>query len=229
MKFDNVDISTYGAMIMDDYNVGSANVNSGFILSASSTTPIGYSMRIGEREFTVPIAFVADSTLNAIANKSKLATDLCKGTVEIYDDENDIYYSAVLTGISNEQILMDNVYTAEFEFSGVMHGALISFTQSGSFTPKGYAENGEDCRISVTARTLESDGTYKVADITFSEDAVTNGTSIVIDGFDKIVYINGANGMQYCDLVSFPRLYPGKSNYIECKDPVKIEYYPVYK
>ena len=209
--------------------MGTANVSSGFILDSSSTYPVGYGIHIGEREFTIPIAFTADTTLQVIRNKSSFMTALCSGTIEIYDDEYNVYYSAVFTGVDNEQILMDGVYTAEFNFSGIMHGALISFTQSGSFIPEGYAEDGEDCRISVTARTLESDGTYKLAGITFDKDSVVSGTTITIDGFSKIVYINGAPGMAYCDLISFPKLYPGKSNHIECKDSVKIEDYPVYK
>ena len=229
MKIANVDLTIYGALVMDDYNVGSANVSSNMNLSSTSTTPIGYGISIGSRSIEIPIAFKADTTLEAIKNKSKLAVSLCSGTIEIYDDENDFYYSAVFAGVANETILMPGVYTATFQFYGIMHGELITFIQGDSFTPQGFAENGEDCRLSVTVATLESNGTFKIGDITFKEDAVDVGTKIVIDGFDKRVLVNGAPGMHLCDLVSFPRLYTDRLNYIECKDPVTIEYYPVYK
>lgn len=231
MEIAGVDLRQYNAMVMDDYNVSSANVTSNVNMNSTSTTPIGYGIHIGLREIAIPIAFVVPgkNTANAIASKSRLASSLCDGRVEIYDDDNGIWYSAVFTGISDESIMMPGVYTATFQFSGIMHGDKITLQPDGSFIPEGYTEDGEDCRISVTVHTLESDGSYKVAGVTFQSGSIGSGTEIVLDGFNKIVYLNGANGMQYCDLVSFPQLYPGVPNSIECKDQVTVEYYPVYK
>lgn len=231
MIINGVDLKEYGAIVTDDYNVGASSVSSGFILDGSSTMPVGYAIEVKEKEFEIPIAFIAENavTLKAIEQKSKLVSNLCKGTIEIYDDDNDVYYSAVLSGISSESILMPGVYEAVLAFKGVMHGPLISFIQKGVFTPIGYAENGQDCRLSTTIATLESDGTFKIAGITFESGKVSVGTEIVLDGFKKIVYVNGASGIAFCDMISFPKLYPGEKTLIECKDPVKVEYYPVYK
>lgn len=229
MIIKDVDLSKYDAIVMDDYNVGSASVESNALLGSASTMPVGYGIKIGMKPIDIPIAFVCSTTIQAIKQKSNLAATLCSGTVEIYDDENDFYYSAVFNGLSDEKILMPGVYTVTFQFSGIMHGKLISFVQSGAFTPEGYTEDGEDCRLSVTVSNLESDGSFRVGGIKFKSSGVSTGSKIIIDGFNKTVFINGANGMQYCDLISFPRVYPGKSNYIDCKDSVTIEYYPVYK
>lgn len=230
MTINGKDLNIYGALVMGDYNVGTASVQSNFNMGGNSTTPISYSQSIDERPIPIPLAFKANTTALAIQNKSRLLADICTLTnFQIYDDENDIYYTAVFSGVESETILMPGVYTLTLQCTGVMHGALISFTQTDSFTPQGYTENGEDCRLIVTVATLESDGTYKIGDITFKNGAVTVGTEITIDGFDKIVYVNGAPGAGMCDIISFPKLYPGKLTHIECKDPVTIEYYPVYK
>ena len=229
MIINGVDLEEYGAMVTDEYNVGVSSVQSGFNMGGSSTMPVGYSIEVKEKSFEIPIAFVASSTLEALEKKSKMLSTLCDGTVEIYDDENDVYYSAVFTSISSESILMPGAYKIVLEFRGVMHGELISFIQTEAFIPLGYAKNGQDCRLSTTVNNLESDGTFKIAGITFESGKVSVGTEIVIDGFTKIVYVNGAPGIAFCDIISFPKLYPGKETLIECKDPVKIEYYPVYK
>lgn len=229
MTINDIDVSEYGAKVMDDYGISSSSMRSGFVLGGSSTMPVGYSIEIQEKEFTVPFAFLADTTAKAIEQKSKMLSELCIGTVEIYDDDNGIYFSAVLSSISKEVVLMDGVYEADLVFKGIMHGPLISFVQDGAFVPTGYCENGQDCRLSTTIATLESDGTFKIDGITFKSGKVSVGTEITIDGFKKIVYVNGAPGVGLCDIISFPKLYPGKTTLIECKDPVKVEYYPVYK
>lgn len=229
MTINNVDVSEYGAEVTDEYGISSSSMQSGFVLGGSSTMPVGYSIEIQEKEFTVPLAFLAETTAKAIEQKSKLLAELCVGTVEIYDDDNGIYFSAVLSRIGKEEILMEGVYKASLVFKGIMHGPLVSFVQDGAFTPTGYCENGQDCRLSTTIATLESDGTFKIAGITFKSGKVSVGTEIVIDGFKKVVYVNGAPGVGLCDIISYPKLYPGKPTLIECKDPVKVEYYPVYK
>lgn len=229
MIVNGVDLREYGAMVTDEYDISASSVQSGFIMDGSSTMPVGYSIEVKEKPFNIPIAFVSDTTNGAIEQKSKFISTLCDGTVEIYDDDNNVYFSAVFTSISSESIVMPGVYKVVLGFKGVMHGPLVSFIQKGAFTPTGYARNGQDCRLSTTIATLESDGTFKIAGITFEGGKVSVGTEIVLDGFKKIVYVNGAPGVGFCDIISFPKLYPGKKTLIECKDPVKVEYYPVYK
>lgn len=229
MTINGVDLKEYGAMVTDEYDVGASSVQSGFILDGPSTMPVGYSIEVKEKEFEIPIVFIADTTIKAVEQRSKLLSTLCNGTIEIYDSENNIYFSAVFTSVNSESILMPGVYKVSLGFKGIMHGPLISFIQKGVFTPIGYAKNGQDCRLSTIIKTLESDGTFKIGEITFESGKISVGTEIVLDGFRKIVYVNGAPGIAFCDIISFPKLYPGKRTLIECKDPVKVEYYPVYK
>lgn len=229
MTINNIDLKEFGAEVEDGFEVGTASFSSGFQLDGGSTTPIGYSMKIKERPIKVPLAFMAATTDEAIMQKSRLLSMLCKGTVEIFDDENNVYYSAVLSEVSDEGVLMEGVYEVTLTFKGIMHGSLIKLVQKEPFMPIGYVEDGQDCKLSVTANTLESDGTFKIGGITFKPEAISAGAEIVINGFDKRVLVNGAPGAGMCDIISFPKMYPGKLNYFECKDPVTIEYYPVYK
>lgn len=229
MFINNKDIAFFKAEVMDGFEVGPASISSNYTLGGGSTTPIGYGMNVGAKSITLPIAFVCGTTREAYIQKSKLQQELEKDRVEIYDESSNMYYSAVMVGQESEEELMEGVVTAEYSLMGIMHDALVTKIQDKPFVPLGACSGGQDCRINVTVATLESDGTYKVGEVTFKSDYVSIGTKISIDGFEKVVYINGGPSIGSSDLVQFPKLYPGKENFFDCKDTLTIEYFPVYK
>lgn len=230
MFINGVDLSLYSAEVTDDFEVGPASVSSNYVLGGDSTTPLGFNFRSAARPITLPIAFVCATTKEAVIQRSKVQEELLmRNTVELYDEDNDIFYSAVLNEVSDENFLMEGVIVVTFKLYGIAHGKKVVVEQTDSFIPEGVCKQGQDCRISVTVKTLESDGSYKIGGITFFEPKVAVGQEIVIDGFEKKVYVNGGSAMDFCDIIKFPKLTPGVLNYIECKDQLTIEYYPVYK
>lgn len=219
----------FNAVVTDDFEVGPASFSSNFVLGGGSTTPKGYGMKAQARPITLPVAFVCQTTSEAVERSSLFLQELSQSTVELYDDDSDTYYSAVLTEISSEDRTIPGVVIVTYKLNGIEHGKLVKLKQTGSFVPLGASMNGQDCRLSVTVNSLESDGSYKVGNITFYSSKVSVGQLIVIDGFAKIVYVNGTPSIGLCDLITFPKVYPGRENFFECKDELTIEYYPVYK
>lgn len=228
MFINNKNISLFKAEVMDDFEVGPASISSNYTLGGGSTTPIGYGMKVGARSIKLPIAFICSTTKEAYMEKAKLQQELEKDRVEIYDEEGNVYYSAVMLSEDNEELLFEGVLTVEYSLVGILHDALVTKVQDKPFIPIGACKE-QDCRLKVTVATLESDGTYKIGGITFKSGAVVVGTEISIDGFEKVVYLNGGPSIGSSDLVQFPKLYPGKENFFDCKDTLTIEYFPVYK
>lgn len=229
MFINGQDIALFNAEVTDDYEVGPASVTSNYSMSGGSTTPIGYGLKASLRDITLPIAFVCSTTKEAMIQRAKVQEEFLKTTVELYDDESDMYYSAVLNGISEDETLMEGVIVTTFVLLGIAHGKLVTLEQNDPFIAEGVCSGGQDCILSVTVKTLESDGTYKIGNVTFKSDKVKVGQKIEINGFEKKVYVNGGSAMDFCDIVSFPKVYTDKFNFFECKDKLTIRYYPVYK
>ena len=229
MFINGQNIALFNAEVTDDYEVGPASVTSNYVMGGGSTIPIGYGLKTSLRSITLPIAFVCSTTKEAIIQRAKIQEELLKTTVELYDEESGIYYSAVLDEISEDETLMEGVIVTTFELLGIAHGKLITLEQEDPFIAEGVCSDGQDCILSVTVKTLESDGTYKIGNVTFDSERIEAGQEIEINGFEKKVYVNGGSAMDFCDIVSFPRVYTNKLNYFECKDKLTIKYYPMYK
>ena len=116
--------------------------------------------------------------------------------------------------------LISNTYVLE----GVQRGPLLSLKAQPDvpFTVKGTAPR-IGCRIAATVP--DGADSFSMAGVTFT--GVAAGDMLCIDGLTIRVLVNGAPGLQKCDIIEWPYLKPGL-NTVPGDSAMTVDYYPIY-
>lgn len=247
MSINGVDISTFGARLLD-YSVGATTMTKAQASSSYCVVPTVFKTNLGTRPLSITLSFApTDNTgwHSIWLNKSKFDALLARNTpVEITLPDGFIY-SAIVDNIGDITPDKTDCFDVTYTFKAIMHTAeknVYSSAVGNNFwlSPEGTAKT--TCKIKIipelhcdiiTLR-ITDQAAKKIIVPTITINNVPAGGEIVIDGFSKTVTLDGDNYMHNCDIIEFPVLelincavYLSPS-YSVTKISTTISYYPTY-
>lgn len=241
--------SEFGAWLVGDYSIGAPTISQDYVVASTGSRITPGGTRYGLRSITLPVDIYGSSPEDAADKRSHLTAALAKRTVELALPDGGLYTCLLTDGGKMEENDRDGkIISCTYALVGYKHGALETLVVSGaassvSFWAAGTAEQME-CRITATVGSYVNDKVYvpypnksATTGCRFPKTAVKSGDTIVIDGIEKGVYVNGSNGFYLLDTIAggWPKVKPGE-NTLTIAQPssgaafsqIAIEYYPIY-
>lgn len=161
-------------------------------------------------------------------NVNKLIAMFNNGVHSVETDEDDFIYDVVLLSFSSEKTLVEYFYLVELSCAAVKRFAIHHEESKNNYVwidNPGVVSSG--VRLTVTANEA-------VKNASIGEIVIKNlkaNVPFVIDGINGTITENGVNRFTETNLISFPKVSPGK-NYFkltpENKFNVIAEYYPTF-
>ncbi len=217
MFLNDTQLSCFGARLLD-YTVGAPGITNETFQGKNAQFPKLLASSVAARPLTVSLVFFGKSRNDVTRRISRFLAE-AQGTCQLYLPDG-FFYTSILQGVSDPQPIIPTQVQVDFQFLSVRHGAMIRIPleKSGEIYCDGNLE--ADCIFSLTAQ-----GTASVQGVTVKN---ISGT-VVIDGIQKTITQNGANKFADADLLTFPKLTPGKNVItLSAGAKVTIQYYPVY-
>lgn len=248
MTINDKDISDYGARLLN-YSVGSTRITKNYVSITDCTIPLVTSTNLSTRPLTVTITFkpltTAQKWHSVALNKSSLDAIFTGNTPAEITLPDGYVYTSICTNIGELTPDGTDCFDVTYTFEAIMHDPLVTVTSSG--TSNNFFANiagnvAANCVIKMTPLSM-CDMTFCVRDVrdystvvvpTITIQQAQGAKSLIIDGEKRTVTISGQNYMQYCDIISFPRLPPGRHavyvapEYKSVPIQTAISYYPTY-
>lgn len=229
MTINNIDLKSYHARLVDS-NAGGTAVQNTYFLGRKSSRPVITDQTIGERSLEVTIEVEGETRRNLTSNISDLTNALNNGLVDLYLPDG-YYYFSVLKSVDDPDYYLPIRADVTYSFDAIRHGP---FNQE-EITVMGLESSST---IKITGN-LETEVIYtitptvKMEQITVAGITIKNITAdkvIVIDGINKRITEDGVNKFADCDLVSFPRLFPGVNTVAFAAEgcAISVGYYPIF-
>ena len=127
----------------------------------------------------------------------------------------------MLSGIGDDVTIMDGYHSTSYTFTGSRFGQWQTIHGNGTAEFIALGTRSADCTITATA----TGETCSVAGVRFS--GVKRGDVLTVDGITKRILVNGWPDITKCDVVSWPKLSPGR-NLIEASGDFSVRYRPTY-
>ena len=205
---------------MLDYSVSPVDYDDGYLLPASSMTPVKLKPKIGLRTITITLDFEGDTRHEIEMNISKVATVLQDGAELSLPDG--FLYTCVYEKSSNPTEKAPWIMQVKYTLSGFRHGEMHieTLTKTADIYVEGNYPAEAIYRISGAS------GSVTVNGITVKNIS----GEVVIDGMKKTVTQNGINKFGDTDMTSFPKLNIGQQTVqITGTATVEVSYYPIYR
>lgn len=254
--------SEFGAELLASYTVSGSSITQNYVVSHTGSRIIPCSTQYGLRTISLPVDIYGNSPEDAAAKRSALTAVLLDGPVELYLPDGGIY--TALLEDSGKAIVWDDMgclLNCTYTLAGYRHGPLqtvLAEYRSGDqilFFADGNAAQME-CRLVVTAELWTADlpdkpaaqSTEAADDKTFSikiaypnggsctVDGLQDGDTVIVDGLEKQVLINGTNAFRQVTAISgWPVVKPGENTIPVGAGAIRnidfrctVEYYPIF-
>lgn len=250
MYINDTDVYDYHARLVS-YKVGGTKITQNYITATNPVVPAVFSQAIGTRILTVTLSFECSGDNNIKRMSSNLAARSVVDAIFINSTPvtlkmpDRFYYTSILTNVSEVTPDLSDSIDVTYTFEAIMHDSLVTVTSSGTsnnFFIDVAGNVAANCVIKMTPLSM-CDMTFCVRDArdystvvvpTITIQQAQGAQSLIIDGEKRTVAISGQNYMQYCDIISFPRLPPGRHavyvtpEYKSVPIQTAISYYPTY-
>lgn len=219
---DGVDVLDFGALVQS-YKVGGTPVSQDYYQgrNRAAFVRLGYTLKL--RPVTLVLFFAAPTQRELTTQKSALDAALL-GTPDLYLP-NGFYCRAVVQSTGELQMLgvEENkmIASCTYTFLGLLHDAPRTVSGPEVLVLGTYPQM--PCRIECTAS--QAYETLQVGPVTFS--GIAEGDTIMADGIDGILTINGEPAGTRASFLRLPRLVPGPQT-IDCPEPVRVTYEPAW-
>lgn len=238
--------SEFGAMLLADYSVGAPSISQDYVVAYTGSRITAGGTRYGLRTITLPVVIEGRSPEDAEDKRSHLTAALLKRTVELCLPDGGLYTCLLTDGGKKAEIDRDGKFIEmSYTLVGYKHGPLetLVFTNPDgtiSFFAAGTAETME-CRITATVAKSYSGTVYVFypnstqSNCIFNSGALKGGDTVIVDGIEKRLTVNGSAGMKLLNKISggWPRVVRGENKLYTSQttmpfSQIAIEYYPIY-
>lgn len=204
------------------FSAGTPTLTQSIINDGSTNTPVLLSSTRAFKPLSVTVEVEGETYAQVEQRISDLFASLTNNSVEICLLES-LYYTAVLTGVSDPAYLYEGLSEITLSFIATQHLPEVSTTLTGSGAITAAGNSRADAVITFTS---PADGTASVCGITFED--LTPGSLVVVNGRNKTVTENGENIWLKTNMVSFPTVSPGENiiNVMPSGLAVTIQYFP---
>ena len=213
MFLNHLNAVEYGVRLLKGWSVKRGSTGASAVKSRMSAAFNVMGSEVSLKTITLPVTIKGRDQHEAAARLSAWEAALAGGKVELQLPDG-FYYDAYLKSCGEPSYdlpwLISNTYVLE----GVQRGPLLSLKAQPDvpFTVKGTAPR-IGCRIAATVP--DGAASFSVAGVTFT------------DGLTIRVLVNGAPGLQKCDIIEWPYLKPGL-NTVPGDGAMTVDYYPIY-
>lgn len=231
MKVNNIDIRKYDAkQLTVDVQPPSISVNYEWITGA--TIPTEFETQVQMGHVKVQIYFKGKDRNSIIRSASEFMANFTKAC----DLELDGYkgkYRGFMTANDYEKTIVKSRYILNLEFDGFFYDDELEIEFDGKTAASFYMVGSRDtpCIVEVYAKSLLSN--YKITG--FGEDdiiieSLAAGKTVVIDGREGLVTVDGANAFDKVDLWQFPKLTAGETalTFSNTRAKITIRYVPMW-
>ena len=209
----------YNAKMLRDYTIEAMPVDSQILQGRNRTAFNLITQTFGLKEINFTMFFFGADRHEVLQNKTFFDKD-CWGTVEILLPDG-YFYRSVLQSAGTLTFVGDGGGTAEYTFTGMQHGPLVTASGLTIF-----------CTSSAPYTDVILSGTLTATEGNLGGAAFSNlviGNQIVIDGINKRLLYENAPYAQGFQFQTFPQLVPGWNTITaEGVDNVQIQYYPIF-
>ena len=219
MRLNNKLLSEYGGILLEGCVASGCEVNAETFKGSKNSSLKVLNISFGSKKIVVPIAFCGQDRAEVNLQKSLFEKALI-GKVELLLDDG-MQYSAVLTGIGDEEYVGSQVLKVKYTFLGMKHGEYKIVSGNAVYCDSTLPYT--DCILKATA-SMDA-AAYKVDSVTFKN--VLAGEELCVDGINGRILVNGVPAAERADWIEFPKLVPG-INSMQCSDELTVEFYPVY-
>lgn len=247
MMINGKDIAEYNARLYT-YSVGSTTLTKNYVNSTNCVMPMVTNTDLGTRILTVTVTFKSSDVNNkwhsVAVNKSNLDSVFVNNAPAEISLPDGFLYTAICTNISELTPDGTNCFDVTYTFNAIMHDVETIFefssTVSNNFFLPVNGNTATNCIIELTP-TTKADITLRIKDDSYVNTIasillknIEANNTVIIDGKNKTVTVNGQNWMANTDLVNFPLLAPGRyavyvyPAYSSVPIRTKITYCPTY-
>lgn len=213
-------LSDYGGNLEEGYSVSGVEISCDYTAGRNGGSLILLNQRMGLKTIRLPLVFNG-SAPRLVRDAYSLFCQHCIGGKKELLLPDERQYTAVLTGIGQEEWITENDMAVELTFTGYCHGAKRRVAGNTVCCTSTLPET--DCVI--RAKVSQKSTRYQVGTVIFHD--VLAGDILVVDGIHKRILVNNVPAAQQAEWIRFPVLTPG-INKVACMDSVTVEYYPVY-
>ena len=223
MFLNHLNAVEYGVRLLKGWSVKRGGTGASAVKSRMGAAFNVVGAELALKTITLPVTIKGRDQHEAAERLSAWEAALADGKVELRLPDG-FYYDAYLKSCSEPSYdlpwLISNTYVLE----GVQRGPLLSLKTQPDvpFTVKGTAPR-IGCRIAATVP--DGAASFSMAGVTFT--GVAAGDMLCIDGLTIRVLVNGAPGLQKCDIIEWPYLTPGR-NLLAGGSAMAVEYFPIY-
>ncbi len=219
MEINGINESAYHAVLLDDYKISSAPVESNYWQGRNHSSFALLSQSYGLKKISLNVVFDGRDAEDVALNKSRFDAALW-GKVEIHLP-NGFTYTSILDDAGDLERIGNEKGRSSYELLGVQHKPLVTIN-SGTFTCASTVPF-TDCIITATATAVLG----SIGDIDFS--SVTVGDVLKIDGINKRLLVNDVDAATNFDWIDFPVLVPGNNTVSTSGvSGLSIQYYPTF-
>ena len=223
MFLNHLNAVEYGVRLLKGWSVKRGSTGASAVKSRMSAAFNVMGSEVSLKTITLPVTIKGRDQHEAAARLSAWEAALAGGKVELQLPDG-FLYDAYLKSCGEPSYdlpwLISNTYVLE----GVQRGPLLSLKAQPDvpFTVKGTAPR-IGCRIAATVP--DGADSFSMAGVTFTGVAASD--MLCIDGLTIRVLVNGAPGLQKCDIIEWPYLKPGL-NTVPGDSAMTVDYYPIY-
>lgn len=212
--------SNYGVGLLASWAVSGGAPEFSYHKAKGSVSFDVYSADPTLRTITLPVTFRGKDDDTVAAQKAAFEAPMYAGKVSLFLPDGYVY-DAMLSGIGDDVTIMDGYHSTSYTFTGSRFGQWQTIHGNGTAEFIALGTRSADCTITATA----TGKTCSVAGIHFS--GVKKGDVLTVDGITKRILVNGWPDIAKCDVVSWPKLSPGR-NLIEASGDFSVRYRPTY-
>lgn len=259
--------SAFGAELLASYTVSGSAITQTYGVSRTGSHIIPCATLYGLRTITLPVDIYGDTPEDAAAKRSALTAAMLDGPVELYLPDGGIYTALLQSsGSASVWDDAGCLLTCTYTLAGYCHGPLENVqVVHDVFGFRLFAAGNApqmECRLTVTARlwkdepdapdapdTQSTIRTTAVAEEPFSVkiwypgggsctvSGLHTGDTIIVDGIEKQILVNGANAFQNVTAISgWPTVTPGENvipddgegPFWNTNSQYTVEYYPIF-
>ena len=225
LYINGTNVADYGVLV-ESFKVGSTEVKSEIYQGFNRTNFNVLSAQLNTRQITVSLFYKAPTRRQLALIKAKIDAMMI-GKLELWLPD-DFFYTAVLTGAGEEQILgveyNEEIAICSYTFQGIRHDPIetVQLAHGGTLYCRSTIPR-TDCRLTCTAS--QNRASLQMGPVTIT--GVSKNDVLVADGITGRILQNGALCAGNMSFLHFPYLTPGP-NTITCPEDLTVEYYPTY-
>lgn len=215
----------YSCRLLSSWSVSGQEITRSILKGADNTSFSVFGTNYGLKTLELPIHIFGSNARETERKRSFLTAAFSNVIVELFLPDGFLYRCALTKIGDKEEVTIDGtIIETKYTFEGIQCDPMVTIDNvNGEIFIEG-TEDFMDCRL--TATVSKDAAYYEMAGITWEN--VKIGDVLIIDGLTKRFIKNDANAALENDATSWPKLTAG-INLLYCTDPMKLEYYPVYK